>query len=288
MTSTSDPLAMAEHWLDVGNPQRCLDLLAEGASEPDQARAFELRSLALIRLGRRQEGYEVALRGLEIDPDSGPLHFYAAQAADFSRRPKEAERHFQRALALCPSDLAIRTRYGAFLVDEKRLAEADRQVTQARELDPEALELTLLRARIAVARKGWEQARALARRVLAEEPNNSEALQLDAVAASELGDQETAVRSMRRAAATNLDDRELALAARRAAIAMLPVMWPLRLLSRFAWWQVALVTFVALRLVRATMPEPVQITVAAVWVAFLVYSWALPAVLTAWVKRRAR
>ncbi|KAA1420456.1 hypothetical protein FE697_015945 [Mumia zhuanghuii] len=288
MTSTSDALTIAQHWLDVGNPQRCLDSLDETALELDPPYAFGLRALALLRLGRPEDGLAAARRGLEIAPGNGLLHFYAAQASDALKHAEEAERHYRIAQEQLPEAVGVVTQYGTFLAFAHRESEARSLLRRAREIAPEDPTVHLLDAEIAAQAKNWPRVQASARRVLAEDPEDTRALVLDAVAASKLGDHDTAARSVRRAAASRVGDQTLALAARQSAVAMLPAMWPLRLVSRFAWWQIWLAALITLRLIRATAPEPVWITATILWIAFVAYSWVLPPLLTAWVKRRMR
>jgi adenylate cyclase len=76
-----------------------------------------------------QEGYararEAAEKALAIDPDYAPAHArlgWIAMAAD--NDPPGAARHYQRALALDPTDLAVLRSAAVFLMSLGRLDEA--------------------------------------------------------------------------------------------------------------------------------------------------------------------
>ncbi|KHL15707.1 hypothetical protein CLV56_3524 [Mumia flava] len=271
MPATGSSFVRAEHYLDVGNPQACLDLLNEVAFDEDPVRAFGLRSLALLRLGRNEEALEVAEAGLAHE-ESPALLFYAAQASESMRRP-ETGTYFRRAVEASPYDVAIVCRYGSFLIDANHLDEAHRMAATAEQLDPTSTNRLVLEGEIARAEEDWPRCRSYAQAVLADDPENVQALVLMAVSADAQGDFDGGARRLGQAAAANPQDRGLRKAARRAQAAAAPALRPVRLASEaLPWWAQGLILVITFRIARQ-LPAPANLILGTLVLSWVAYSW---------------
>lgn len=152
---TDDPSAhllylRGRHTLGRDDPvsfARARDLF-ERAIERDStyARAWSglsdaLDRLVWARIVHPTEAYPraraAAERALELDPDLPEAHVSLARALTaYVWDPKGAERHFQRALALDPSNARAHRTYSSHLLNHGRFAEARAEAEAAVELDP--------------------------------------------------------------------------------------------------------------------------------------------------------
>lgn len=114
--------------IDVGTCSRV-------ASDPERKQSKNER-LSELRMalgaGYMQEGaLDVALRELEqslqLNPRNSSAHAAMALLQLRLGKPQVAGEHYQRALALSPSDPEIRNNYGVYLCNEGRAREADAQ-----------------------------------------------------------------------------------------------------------------------------------------------------------------
>ena len=87
----------------------------------------------------RPKAAEAAVQALQIDPNLAEAHATLAYVRHYDWQWEEAERSFQRAIALNPSNPLSHIWYANFLCSRLRLDEAVREVTIARDLDPLSL-----------------------------------------------------------------------------------------------------------------------------------------------------
>lgn len=80
-----------------------------------------------------------AIRALQIDPDSAEAHAALGYVRHYEWQWQEAEREFQRAIALNPSYALARLWYANLLMSRSRFDEALREAYAARDLDPYSL-----------------------------------------------------------------------------------------------------------------------------------------------------
>jgi type IV pilus assembly protein PilF len=112
-----------------------MDTCSRVASDPERKlskneRLSELRMA--LGAGYLQEGaLDVALRELEqslqLNPRNASAHAAMALLQLRLGKPQVAEEHYQRALALSPSDPEIRNNYGVYLCGQGKAREADAQ-----------------------------------------------------------------------------------------------------------------------------------------------------------------
>jgi predicted Zn-dependent protease len=180
--------------------------------EPEGAQKAQERAEALLAAKRPAEAVRLLSAAVAADPEDANLRAALARALHTAGDLKAAQREAERASALAPdwffpmcqqaSVLLARGRYG----EARKRAEAARRLApdeplvyewfgraalecnsprQAREalarwleLAPEDPDAHLLEVRLEWSRREWRRAEAAARRALALEPNNAEALHL--------------------------------------------------------------------------------------------------------------
>jgi tetratricopeptide (TPR) repeat protein len=111
-------------------------------------------------------------KALELDKDLADAEtLLGVVAANCDRMPHEAEKRFQRALALAPNNLLAHRSYGSYLMAQGRLAAAIAEFCRARELDPLSPVLSVLISNTYFLARQPHQALKHARKALAIDEN---------------------------------------------------------------------------------------------------------------------
>ncbi len=209
-------LARAEHWLEVGRPERCLEELGQGGAEPDP-RGLALQAMALRQLERWQECVERFQRAVAVE-----------QLGDVA----QAERLLLACLEAQPRNVVLLTGYASLLLRHGHPDEAERVLRRAAVEAPGSPEVEMVRARLLMVRRRDADAVEAVRGVLAQDPTRADALWLLGALEHERGLSRQAAPRLRRAALSNMDDRELASGARDVGREARWFAWPLRLVRR--------------------------------------------------------
>jgi Tfp pilus assembly protein PilF len=132
------PLEQAHHYVQNGEPQRALPLLAElEKASPDSLEIARLKAEAYVRAGRAAE----LTAELESHPPSrAATHYllaliYAAGAAQPEHGAAAARAQLEAAIALRPSEAELHYRLGLVLLSLKRPEQAIGPLRRAIELD---------------------------------------------------------------------------------------------------------------------------------------------------------
>lgn len=284
-------LAQARHWLDVGRPERCLEVLARAEWAGDEPEFLRVRSGAFVELERWDEAVDSARRGLAAEPDDLGLLYLLAYAVEEARADghQESEKLFLHGLSVDPHNVALLTGYANLLSRFHHLDKAGLLLDRAASVDPEAIEVDLGRAQWAFARGKNREASSWARKALEKEPENTQALALAGMLDSVSGRAATGSQRLRTAATQQLGNRDLATAARHTTLEAHPLMWPVRAMQHLPQ-PVAVLSGVIVALIASgvsAMGAPVVgVVLLLVWVAFVVYFWL--AVLVAHLIMRRR
>ncbi len=225
-----DVAARAEHWLEVGQAERCLEVLQQ-AGEPD-SEVFALTARALHRLERWHECAGVTQRGLDLDPTDLELRYRRAIAIEKIGDVAQAERLLLSCLADEPRNVVVLTSYADLLVRHGQLAQAERVLARAANEAPGAIVVELSRCYLALANRRDQEALEAVRRVLAQDPGHRGALGILGNLEQDRGRSAEAARRLRAAALMDLGDRELAQDAREARRQAGWIYLPLRLVRR--------------------------------------------------------
>lgn len=281
-------LQLANHYLSIDQPQRALETLAR-ADEGllDSALYWELRSRALRSLERHAEAGQAAARGLAVDgEDVDLLRLRADSLAELGQLP-EAERAILRALALQPEDVELLCSYALIVARGDQVEKATRLAERAAAIEPDSRRVEATRLVLAHLRGEGRRVREHARALLADAPDDAGSHYAAGFAESRHGGPDAAARHFRAAARLDPSDTDYASAAREARYAAHPLLWPLRPFEKLGVagsWLAAIGAILALQL---TGFETAAAAGALAYVGLCLYSWVVPPLLRAWLRRRS-
>jgi tetratricopeptide (TPR) repeat protein len=282
-------MALAEHYLEVGQPRRTLDLLssADGDSfeRPDY---WRLRTAALYELERYSDAVQAAGEGLARDPHWVPLLYLRAMAEGELDELADAERSMLAALELDPEDPYLLCGYARLCARGGQLAKAERLVDEAARVDPENPSVIQMRGFVAYLRGRNRKAQKLGEEALAIDPESSSAHSLRGAAQLERGDVRGARRSFETAIRDDPTDRALGEAVRGTRVATHPLLWPIMPLERLGVagsWVAAMGVIFGLRALGLSAAAGVALVV---WIVIVVYSWTVAPAAVRWLERRQR
>jgi tetratricopeptide (TPR) repeat protein len=244
-----DPLALARHYLEIGNAKRALAEL-EKAPAVDDADFWAARAEALYELHRFAEAAEAAEQGLRHDPEDFDLLDVLAIAELEHGRETEAMAAIDAALELYPDSAELHAHRALILARRKRKSFRLQSFKKARAAVDEALRLNprsedVLRARAQVAAlAGDPLAPQYAAELLALEPDDEQAHALSGTALASRGNVLPALRHFEEAARLDPSDPKLAWAGRYARELRRPFFAPALFLERITHGHVRLGWFV--------------------------------------------
>jgi Flp pilus assembly protein TadD len=280
-------VTIARHLLDVGRPQRALEVLEQLPNpDLDDPELWYLRAAALHDLERFAEAGDAARQGLAIDPHGVDLLVVLASAEAERGHLAEAETAMLAALELSPDHPTLLARYGLLVAQAGQLDKAERLVAEAGRLAPESPDVINARSIVAFLRGDDNEAAAHGRALLAQNPESLAGhlvLGSTASAAGRLGD---ADRHFRTAASLEPSD-EYAEIARESGLAVHWLLLPLWPIARFGPAPVWLAG-VGVIIVLGALGYGSAAAIAGVsWLAYCAYTWVIPPLLRRWLERRA-
>jgi tetratricopeptide (TPR) repeat protein len=289
MAFDAHQMALAEHYLDVGQPQRTLELLSSADGESlEQADFWRLRAAALYELERYAEAARIAGEGLARDPHRVPLlHIRAMAEAELDDLPA-AERSILAGLELDPEDPYLLCAYARIAAAGGQLDKAERLVEEAARVDPENPRVLGMRSFVAYLRGRDREAQRLSDEALSHDPEDSTAHRLRGAALLERGDVRGARRAFETAIRDDPGDRDLGEAVRGTRIATHPLLWPVWPAQRLGVagsWVVAMVLIFGLR---GLGLQTAAVIATGAWIAIVIYSWTAAPAAARWLESRAR
>lgn len=81
--------------------------------------------------GQNDVAFRRAQQAVEVDKRYPRAHIWLAYLYEQLARPKEADQHYERAVALAPNNSDVLHAYGSYLCRQQRYSEADAQFTKA-------------------------------------------------------------------------------------------------------------------------------------------------------------
>lgn len=284
----SGNLGLAQHYLDIDQPRRALEVLEGRQNDVEDPEYWELRATALVELERHTDAIDAAARGLELDPDDIVLLLMSALAHRGAGDLAAAERAFLAALRIDPENSALLSQYALLVARAGQLDKARRLLDEAARVDPLSLHVVQARGVIAFLSGDDKAAARHAEAVLADDPEELSAHLLRGSALSQRGWSREARRHFETAARYDPSDHDVAQIARRSRWATHPLMWPLLPFERFGPGKVWL-AYIALFAVTAGLGIGwLVIPLVIVYLTLVVYSWVVPPLLLRWLKWRAR
>jgi tetratricopeptide (TPR) repeat protein len=282
-------MALAEHYLGVGQPQRTLELLSSADGDSfERVDYWHLRSGALYELKRYQEAIEAAGEGLARDPHWIPLLYVRGMAEGELERLPDAERTMLAALELDPQDPFLLCGYARLVARAGQFRKAERLVEEAARVDPENPRVLHMRSFLAYLRGHDRKAKRLSEDALSVDPEDSWAHRMRGAALLERGNVRGARRSFETAIRDDPTDRALGEAVRGTRIASHPLLWPVwpaQRLGVVGSWLVAMVLIIGLGALGLGVAAAVALFA---WIGIVIYSWTVAPLVVSWLERRAR
>ncbi len=282
-------LSLAEHYLDVGQPRRALELLGSADSgaleDPD---FWRLRAIAHYELDEHAKAVDAAAEGLQRDPHDPWLLYISALAHAEQEHLAEAEQAILAALELNPDNPHMLSGYARIAARGGQLEKADRLLDEATRIDPENGDVLRTRSFVAYLRGRDRKAGEIGAEALALDPEDSGAHRMRGAAALGRGDVRGGRESLETAIRDDPTDRGLADLVRHTRAWTHPLLWPVYPLQRLGVggsWVAAVVTIFGLRAAGLEGPA----TVAAIfWFVIVVYSWTIAPLAERWLIKRQK
>ncbi len=290
-----DPLALARHYLQIGNARRALAELEKASGGVDDDEFWHLRAHTLYELGHWDEAAQAARAGLEREADDVELLDVLALAELERGREKEARATIDAALELCPDLAELHAHRGLILARGQRKSfrlasfrKARAAVDEALRLDPHSEVALRVRAQVAVLSGDRRHAGEYADEVLAAEPDDEFSHLVRGSVHADRADFKRALHHFEEAARLNPDSPDAGEALRDARVGAHPLLAVLRPVWRFGRmrsWLVYVTVITALALAR--LPS-IRYAVIGIWLTMIVLSWTAPPLLRRYYDRKRR
>lgn len=113
----------------------------ETARSANKAEALHRQAVEALVAGRLPEGVTLLEKALKADPRSAAIHLNLGTASWQNGNPEKAARHYAQAVRLAPQNPFALNGYGAFLLEQRRLEEAEPLLQRAYALKPDHYEI---------------------------------------------------------------------------------------------------------------------------------------------------
>ncbi|HEY3556399.1 MAG TPA: tetratricopeptide repeat protein [Kribbella sp.] len=280
-------LGMANHWLQIGRPERALSELEALPGEAAlDLRADLIRGTALHQLDRNAEAVDALQDALNRHGPFPPLLHVLGYALRAEGKLAEAEAVFLQGLSLDPTDPDLLIGYARVCLFAGQAEKASALVERAAAQAPESVVVSAARAEVAFALGKDRDMHRHSVEALSHDPEDPSARALHGTASMLTGDTRAGYDSLRSAAAAQPGDEDLRTAAREAKLYNHPLMLPLRPFARvnpLVVWVGAVAVIYGLR---AAGLGFLSFGFAMIWLAFCVYSWVAPPLVRRWINRK--
>jgi tetratricopeptide (TPR) repeat protein len=277
--------SLAEHWLQVGQPQRALDVLS--TADIEDPHTWRLRAIAFHDLDQHPQCIAAAEAGLATEPEDTLLLRLLAASQRECGDLAAAERAVLAGLEVNPEDSSLLCEYARILMDANQVPKAREVIAHAgRVAPPDDIELLFTRAQLAWIENRRADGLRDVERILQLDSQNPYAQALIGSFKSERAWPTEWARHLEDAAREDPSDADLVEAAREARLVSHPAMVPLWPIHRFGWVAVTVTGVVAAQIGRYTIGGTPGAIVAFTWFTYCVYSWVTPFLLRRWMNRR--
>ncbi|HEX6787878.1 MAG TPA: tetratricopeptide repeat protein [Gaiellaceae bacterium] len=286
MSIPEDRLALAEHYLEIAQPQRALDVLGRGDGLLEDGHYWALRCAALIDLDRDRDAVSAAEAGLQLDPEDTILLRLHARAAGNTGDLALAERSLLSALAQDSDQPQLLAEYAILLARGGQVDKASRVLDEAERLDPLDGRVVSARGIIAYLRGDDSTTKKRAEQLLAHDPEARPGHLLRGAVLSSRGSARAARRHYEAAARLDPTDARVVEAAHAARRVAHPVLWPIYPVIRFGPMRTWLGFIVIAGIAFATHITPLITVVIVGYLFMVVYSWTIAPLFVRHMRRR--
>jgi predicted Zn-dependent protease len=267
-------LAAAQHYLEVGQPERALDALSglDPAVAAD-AYAMSLRCVAHLRLEDFERAAGAAREGLQDNPTDTHLLSLLSIAEAHRGDLAAAEKAILGALALDAEHPELLAQYADVLMRAGQLDKAERVLGHAAAAGPDSLRVLETRIMLAHLRHDDRRAEQLTEELLARDPGSVSGQQMLGVLEWGRGDATSASQRFAEVVRADPTDHDSADAARATRSLSNPLWWPVRVIARFGaapTWIAAIAVILGLR---AAGLHTASAIAGGVWLVMCVTSW---------------
>lgn len=286
MLHSADPasaLRQAEHWLDIGRPERALQAL-DGTADADGPAVLSMRATAYLMAGRLEEAVSTAERALRHGVAVQPLAVIASAYSD--SRPGKAEEALLEALRLAPGSPFLLGQYAMLVAAAGQFDKARRLIDRAQLVDPHDPELHVVRSRIEYLSGDDRAARRSAETAMSADPWSLRARLVLGSLHIEHGRAAAARALLDSAAADRPDQRGVVASARAARTLAHPLLTPLALIDRVGPVRLWLAAVAILMVLVYTGQSEAALVLAAGYTMLVVYSWIVGPVVRWHIERR--
>jgi tetratricopeptide (TPR) repeat protein len=263
-----------------------LDALARASSnEIEGTEYWEIRGLALYKLGQYEASHEAARRGLERNPDDiGLLDIFAIAEIELGF-PGRALKALAKALELSPDNPTLLAHRAFALARRLDFDEAENAIEEALRLAPESRLVLYTRAQIAVLGND-PRANEYIEDLLRIDPEDRGAHVLRGNLAGKQKHFVSAARAWEEAARLDPGDAEVAAVAREARVHAHPILAPVRPMWRLGRWRSYFLYLTVVFALAASGLESVRVVIVAIWLVFVILSWVGPGLIRRYQDRK--
>jgi tetratricopeptide (TPR) repeat protein len=269
-------LAAAERFIEIGRPERALELLA--GLDADTAATPQARLLygyALFGAERFTDAATEAADALRDDPESPQLLFLLSLAREQLGELGAAERAVLSALEQVPEDVELLCQYASVLMRGGQLEKAGRIVDEAAARDPGSPDVLSQRISLAYLHGDDRRARALTEELLAYDPESAQGHRMLGVLAFNRGDAAVAAERFAESVRSDPSSEGWADDARQARRMTSFWHWPSRFFTRYGVAQTWIGMLAFTIGLRAAGLGAVAGVIVLLWVIVCVWSWIL-------------
>lgn len=272
-----DTLALAEHYLLIGQPQGALQTLGRvDAAALEEPAYWRTRAAALLDLDQAAAALDAARSGLRLNADDPWLLSLASRAAEGLGDLAEAERLILAALRLWSENPGWLCQYAVLLARGGDARKAARVQERAEHVAPDDPIVIRTRALLAYLAGDDGGARRHGERLLEHDPEDPAAYAILGATAAVRGDASRAARYFDERARYDVRDHAAAAVAREARIRAHWLFAPLRPFTRFGPGRVWLVAIGVGFLLNAAGLGTLAFGWAVAYIVLVVYSWTVP------------
>jgi predicted Zn-dependent protease len=282
-----NPIFTAMMFMEMGQPQRALDVLQHPPTEHLEDSTFWLvRAQAYYDLGEWSQARKTAHQGLALAPQNPHLLLLLANLEAKAGDLPAAEQAILSALNQQPEHPTLLCRYALLVAEDGQLDKAERLLARAAQQSPEDPSVRRTTAALAYLRGDDKQAMQANLETLRDNPEDVVSRHALGAMLLEKGYVKAADRHLKAAARLDPGEQDVVAAARISQPYAHWLLWPLRPAYRLGsakTWLLWVGTYVLLTVLGL---HQIARPLAILWILYCVYSWVVPPLIKWWYKRR--
>jgi predicted Zn-dependent protease len=282
-------LSLAQHFLEIGQPERALEHLQRADSDTIESPFFwHLQGRAHYDLEKYTQAITAVKKGLALSPDARYLLYLLCNCHSCLGDLAAAERAILSGLHQNPEDPQLLCRYAVLVSEAGQLEKAQRLLDKAAQIAPDHPAVANTRITLAYLRGDDKEATAVSRQTLSQNPHNLYGQYMLGGALAAQGKVYSANRHFQSAARLDPTDKTVTGSTRQSRLQthwLLIPLWPAQRFGPVAIWIAAIVIIFSLN---ALDLNKIANGFTLVYIIWVVYSWVVPPLLKRWLQRKYR